>query len=122
MVQTFARVAGIAQLAIGLLSQFIPGIGSLLGAQAAGGNVFNMLSGAALGYLGFKGSESSQRAGAQVVGGLNGLAGVLGALGVTNIAGIQLNQGVVSIIINLLIAVWGLYGGFAKRPAAATAR
>ncbi|MBP1654623.1 MAG: hypothetical protein H6Q28_1179 [Bacteroidetes bacterium] len=35
---------------------------------AAGGNVFNMLSGAAMGYLGFQGGASQQRTGAMALG------------------------------------------------------
>lgn len=121
MTQTFTKVAGVAQTAIGLLGQFAPGIGSMLGAQAAGGNVFNILSGAALSYLGFKGSDSGQRTGAQAIGGVNALVGLLGAFGVTNIAGIQLNDSVISTIVNLAIGAWGLYSGFVKKPAGATA-
>jgi hypothetical protein len=120
MAQTFSRYAGVIQLVIGVLGQFIPGIGSLLGAQATGGNVFNMLSGAVLSYLGFKGSASNQRTGAQAIGGLNGLVGLLGVLGVNNIAGLQLNEGIVSNIINLLIGAWGLYSGFIAKKTAGT--
>jgi len=121
MTQTFTKVAGVAQTAIGLLGQFVPAAGSMLGADATGGNVFNVLSGAALSYLGFKGTESNQRMGAQGIGGLNALVGLLGAFGVTSVAGIQLNQGMVSTIVNLLIGAWGLYSGFAKKPAGAAA-
>lgn len=52
------------QLLIGALGQFVPDIGSMLGAQT-GGNIFNMLSGAVLGYLGMKGSEGAAQAGAK---------------------------------------------------------
>jgi hypothetical protein len=123
MLQNFTRYAGIVQTLIGLLSQFVPSIGSMLGAQAAGGNIFNILSGAALSYLGFKGSESGQRTGAQVVGGLNGLVGLLGFIKPDMLAGLglNLNSGAVSNIINLAIAAWGLYAGFAKKPTGATA-
>jgi hypothetical protein len=120
MAKTFSKYAGLIQLAIGLLGQFVPGIGSMLNAHG-GGNIFNMLSGAALSYLGFKGSESNQRTGAQAIGGLNALVGLLNVFGVNNIFGLQLNEGVVSTIVNLLIGAWGLYAGFAKKPAGATA-
>ncbi len=119
MAQMFAKYAGVIQMVLGLLGQFVPQLGGMMGA-AAGGNVFNILSGAALSYLGFKGSAPAQRTGAQVLGGLNGLVGVLGALGIHNIAGMQLNEGMVSTIVNLGIGAWGLYSGFAK-PAKATA-
>ncbi|MGH7496760.1 MAG: hypothetical protein ACREOO_30785 [bacterium] len=119
MAQMFSKYAGLVQLALGLLGQFVPQIGGMMNA-GSGGNIFNMLSGAALSYLGFKGSAPAQRTGAQVIGGLNGLVGVLGALGVNNLAGIQLNEGAVSTVANLAIGAWGLYSGFAK-PAKATA-
>jgi hypothetical protein len=121
MLQNFTRYAGIIQTVIGLLSQFAPSLGAMLGAQASGGNIFNILSGAALSYLGFKGSEGAQRTGAQVLGGLNGLVGLLGAFGVNNLAGLQMNEGLVANIINLAIGAWGLYSGFAKKAAGAAA-
>jgi hypothetical protein len=120
MTKTFSQVAGGVQLLAGVLGQFVPGVGSMLGA-ATGGNVFNMLSGAALSYLGLKGTESTQRTGAQVIGGLNGLVGLLSAFGINNIMGMQLNAGTVSMIVNLLIGAWGLYAGFAKKTAGAAA-
>lgn len=117
MAQMFSKYAGLIQLALGLLSQFVPAVGGMLNA-GAGGNIFNMLSGAALSYLGFKGSPSGQRTGAQVVGGLNALVGVLGASGL--VPGLQLNEGMIANVVNLAIGAWGLYSGFAK-PAKATA-
>jgi len=124
-----SRYAGLAQAGIGVLSQFVPSIGTALGAAATtgasniigGGNLVNILSGAALSYLGLKGSDSAQRTGAQALGGLNGLVGILGALGVNNLGGLQLSNGWGTIIINLLIGAWGLYSGFAKKQAGATA-
>jgi hypothetical protein len=122
MLQNFTKYAGIVQTLIGLLGQFAPGLlGALMGTQATGGNVFNILSGAALSYLGFKGTQNTQRTGAQVVGGLNGLVGLLGAFGVNNLAGLQMNDGWGSTIVNLLIGAWGLYSGFVKKTAGATA-
>lgn len=123
MLKNFTKYAGIVQTLIGLASQFIPSIGGMLGAQAAGGNIFNILSGAALSYLGFKGSDSAQRTGAQAIGGLNGLVGLLGFINPEMLGGLglHLNSGAVSNIINLLIGAWGLYAGFMKKPAGATA-
>jgi hypothetical protein len=114
VVQTFSKVAGIVQLLLGLLGQFAPGIASALG-TGTGSNVFNIVSGGILSYLGLKGTETGQRTGAQVLGGLNGLVGILGALGVNNLAGMPMNQGMGANIINLLIGAWGLWAGFARK-------
>lgn len=122
-----SRYAGPVQAGIGLLSQFVPSIGTALGAATTGagilgdGNLVNILSGAALSYFGLKGSDSMQRTGMQALGGLNGLVGILGALGVNNLGGLQLTNGWGTIVINLLIGAWGLYSGFAKKQAGATA-
>ena len=117
MVQNFSRIAGVVQAVLGVLGTAIPDLSAVLGTQL-GGNIFNIISGAALSYLGFKGTEANQRTGAQVLGGLNGVVGLLGAFGVTNLVGIPLSEGVVSTIINLAIGAWGLYAGFAKKAAA----
>ncbi|MCG3120750.1 MAG: hypothetical protein ALAOOOJD_03590 [bacterium] len=125
MLQNFLRYAGGGQAILGVLSQFIPSLGTMLGAAATtggvlgGGNLINILSGAALSYLGLKGSDSAQRTGAQTLGGLNGLVGILGALGVNNLGGLQLSNGWGTVVINLLVAAWGLYSSFAKKTAAA---
>ena len=118
MIQKFLRIAGVGQTGIGLLSQFVPSIGSILGTQAASGNIFNIVSGAALGFLGLKGSASGQRAGALGIGGLNGLVGILGALGMNNILGLQLNEGIGSVIVQLAVGAWGLIAGLGKKKAA----
>jgi hypothetical protein len=118
MVQTFCKVAGVVQLVLGLVGQFAPGIASTLG-TGTGGNIFNIISGGVLSYLGMKGTEGGQRTGAQVMGGLNGLVGLLGVLGVNNLAGMTMNQGIGGNIVNLLIGAWGLYSGFAAKKAVA---
>jgi len=120
MAQLFAKYTGVIQFLLGALGQFVPGLRSMLGASS-GGNIFNMLSGAALGYLGMKGSPSAQQTGAKVIGGANALVGLLGAFGVSNIAGMQLNEGLLSNVVNLGIGAWGLYSGFAKKAVAAGA-
>jgi hypothetical protein len=127
MLQNFSRYAGLVQIALGVLSQFVPSLGSMLGASGAtgnflgDGNLFNILSGAVLSYLGLRGSESAQRTGAQALGGLNGLVGLLGAFGVGGLGGLQLTNGWGTIIVNLLVGAWGLYSGFAKKTARAAA-
>jgi len=118
MAQTFSKVAGIVQLILGLVGQFLPGIASSLG-TGTGSNIFNIISGGILSYLGTRGTETGQRTGAQVLGGLNGLVGLLGAFGVSNVAGMPMNQGMGGNIINLLIGAWGLWSGFAAKKTAA---
>lgn len=129
MLQNFTKYAGLVQMIIGLLGQFAPGITSMLGAAAGtgagdilgGGNLINVLSGAALSYLGFKGTESAQRTGAQTLGGLNGLVGILGAFGLGNLGGLQLTNGWLGIIVNLAVGAWGLYSAYSKKTAGAAA-
>lgn len=118
MVKTFTQVAGIAQTLLGVVGAAAPGMSATLGTDM-GGNVFNVLSGAALSYLGFKGNAASQKTGAQLIGAVNVVVGVLSAMGVNNIAGIPLNHGTVSMAVNLVIGAWGLYAGFASKAAAA---
>jgi hypothetical protein len=107
MTQTFSKVAGVIQAILGVLGTASP---ETLGTQT-GGSIFNLLSGAALSYLGFKGTDANQRLGAQVLGGANGLVGLLGAFG-----GIE--QGTLATIVNLAVGAWGLYAGFAKKQPA----
>jgi uncharacterized membrane protein YuzA (DUF378 family) len=125
MLKNFLQYGGGAQAVIGLLGQFVPAVGSMMNSQAAGaatgGNVFNILSGAALSYLGLKGSDGGQRMGAQVIGGLNGLVGLLGAFGVNSFLGMPLNESMLSTIVNLVIGAWGLFAGFSKKASGATA-
>jgi hypothetical protein len=117
MLQSFTKYAGIAQTLIGVLgaSGFSPALGA-----GTGGSVFNVLSGAALSYLGFKGTPSQQKSGALGIGAANAIVGVLGMMGMTSIAGIPLNAGTVASVVNLAIGAWGVYAGMtAKKTAAA---
>jgi hypothetical protein len=116
MLQNFAKYAGLAQGALGILGTAVPGIGSAIGA-GTGGNIFNILSGAGLSYLGFKGSESATNTAVPIISGLNALVGVLGAAGVHNIAGMEFNTSTVSTIISLVIGAWGLISTFMKKKA-----
>jgi hypothetical protein len=115
MLQTFSKYAGIIQAVLGAAGTASPNIAATLGA-AGGGSIFNLISGAVLGYLGFKGNESQQRTGAIGVGGLNAVVGILSALGVHNL-GIT-PDGTIGTIINLAVGAWGLYAGLKKKPAA----
>ncbi len=117
MLQTFTKYAGIAQTLIGVLgaSGFSPALGA-----GTGGSVFNVLSGAALSYLGFKGTASQQKSGALGIGAANAIVGVLGMMGMNSIAGIPLNTGTVASVVNLAIGAWGVYAAMtAKKTAAA---
>lgn len=114
MLRTFLKYGGGVQAILGLLGQFVPGVSSALGTQS-GGDVFNIISGAVLSYMGFKGSQGTQQTGAQVLGGLNGIVGLLGVFGLKSLFGIPLSEGLISNIINLGIGAWGLMAGFKKK-------
>lgn len=117
MLQAFTKYAGIAQTALGVLGAAAPGVSAAVG-TATGGNIFNILSGAALSYLGFKGTGGQQQTGSLVVGGLNALVGILGAAGITSIAGFPLSGGLISNVINIGIGAWGLLAGFMTKKSA----
>lgn len=116
MLQAFAKYGGVIQAILGAAGTAAPSVATTL-QTAQGGSIFNLISGAALGFLGFKGTESQQRAGALGIGGINAIVGLLSAFGVTNIAGITLNEGTVGTIINLAIGAWGLFAGLKKKAA-----
>jgi hypothetical protein len=80
-----------------------------------GGNLVNVLSGAAASYLGYKGAPAAQQRGAQFLGIANILVGVLNAAGVNQIAGFGLNSGNVATAISVIIGIWGLVAGFMKQ-------
>src|SRR5262245_63981800 len=86
MVDMFAKVAGPLQAALGVLTAASPQAAAAVGA-GAGASGFNVLSGAALSYLGWKGGDANLRTGSQALAGLNLLVGVLGLLGVSQVAG-----------------------------------
>jgi len=110
MLQTFTRYAGVAQTLVGVLGTAAPGVGGALGA-GMGGSAFNVLSGGILSYLGFKGNPTTQRQGALGLGTVNIIVGALGALGVTNLFGLPLNEGTISMIVNLAVGAWGIVAG-----------
>jgi len=114
MLGSFTKYAGILQTLIGLAGAASPGVAQALG-TGMGTNGLNVLSGAALSYLGFQGSPAAQSTGALGIGGINALVGVLGLLGINSVAGIPLNATVVGNAINLGIGAWGLVAGFAGK-------
>jgi hypothetical protein len=116
MLQAFTKYGGMVQTALGLLGAVVPGIASGLG-TGTGSNIFNILSGAGLSYLGFQGNANQQRTGALGIGGVNAIIGLLSAFGVQSIAGIPMNEGALGTIVNLVIGAWGLISGFMKKPA-----
>ncbi len=114
MLQAFTRYAGMAQTLLGVLGAAAPDLAPALGA-GTGGSIFNVLSGAGLSYLGFKGTPDQQRIGALGIGTVNAIVGVLGMVGFREVAGIPLHAGNVSMIINLAIGAWGIIAGLMKK-------
>lgn len=117
MLKSFSKIGGMIQGILGAVGTAAPDVLSGMG-TGGGGNIFNLLSGAALSYLGFKGTDSQQRTGALGIGGLNAIVGLLGAFGVGNIGGITFNEGTAGTLVNLAIGAWGLIAGFMKKKAA----
>jgi hypothetical protein len=114
MLSSFTKYAGIAQALLGVLgaSGAAPAIGG------GGAGIFNVLSGAALSYLGFKGTPSQQKTGALGIGIANALVGVLGAMGIREIAGIPMTAGTVGMIVNLAIGAWGILAAMTAKKTA----
>jgi hypothetical protein len=119
MLKNFSKIVGIAQAAFGALGTAnLAGGGAALGTQQ-GGDIFNLVSGAALGWLGLKGTQAQQKIGVPTVSGLNGIVGLLGLLGQNNpLAGISMNNGTAGSLINLAIAAFGFISTFMKQKAA----
>jgi hypothetical protein len=117
MLQAFSKYGGVIQGLLGAVGTVAPDVLSSTG-MAQGGSVFNLLSGAALSYLGFKGNAAQQQTGAIGIGGLNMVVGLLSAFGVSSIAGIPLSEGTLGTVVNLAIGAWGLVAGFMKKKAA----
>jgi hypothetical protein len=113
MNKTLTGILGAAQGVLGILGTASPDVSSAVGTGTPG-NIFNIVSGAAFGALGFGTSGTTQKVGVPIVSGLNALVGVLGAAGVTNIAGVQLNQDLVANIVNIGIGALGFLFTFLK--------
>jgi hypothetical protein len=114
MLQTFLKYVGPIQALLGVGGAAVPALAGALG-TGTGGNLVNVLSGAAASYLGYKGAPAAQQRGAQILGIVNTLVGVLTAAGVNQIAGFSLNHGNVATAVSLVIGIWGLVAGFMKQ-------
>jgi hypothetical protein len=109
--KTLTGILGAAQGLFGLLGTAAGGVSQAVGTTTSG-NIFNLVSGAALGALGFGTSGNTQKAGVFIVSVLNALVGILG------ISGVQLGNlnlgGTGSNIVNIGVAVLGLVFTFLK--------
>lgn len=119
MGKNLMKIIGLAQGAIGALGTAAPAaIGGAI-QTAQGGSIFNLLSGAALSFLGLKGGTSPlQKAGLPTVSGLNGLVGLLGLLGPNTLLS-GLNNGTTGSLINIAVSVVGFIATFMKNKKAA---
>ncbi len=118
MGKNLLKIIGLAQGALGALGVAPTGVDTAI-QTAQGGDIFNLLSGAALGFLGMKGNTGLQKVGIPAVSGLNGLVGLLGLLGANNpLSALQLNNGTIGSLINIAVAVVGFIATFMKNKAA----
>jgi hypothetical protein len=75
--KTLTGILGAAQGLFGLLGTAAGGVSHAVGTTTSG-NIFNLVSGAVLGALGFGTSEKTQKVGVPIVSALNAIVGVLG--------------------------------------------
>jgi hypothetical protein len=112
MGKNLTKIIGLIQGAAGLLGTASGGVSQALG-TAQGGDIFNLVSGAVLGFLGLK-------VGLPTISGLNGLVGLLGLLGQNNpLSALQMNNGTGGSLINIAVSVIGFIASFMKNKAAA---
>jgi hypothetical protein len=111
------KIIGIVQGLVGAAGTAPTGLDKIT-QTAQGGDIFNLISGAALSYLGMKGSAGQQKVGIPTVSGLNGIVGLLGLLNNNPLAGLQMNNGTTGSWINIAIAVIGFIISFTKKKAA----
>jgi hypothetical protein len=119
MFKNLTKIVGLAQAALGVAGTASGDVASAV--QTTGPvNIFNIASGALMGFLGMKGSSGAAKIGIPTVAGLNGLVGILGLLGVNNVAGLAMNAGIPSSLVNIGISVIGFVSTFMKKkvPAA----
>jgi hypothetical protein len=109
--KTLTGILGAAQGLFGILGAASGSITQAVDTSQPA-NIFNLISGAALGGLGFGTSGSTQKVGVSVVSVLNALVGVLG------LSGVQLGNlnlgGTGSNIVNIAVAVLGFVFTFLK--------
>jgi hypothetical protein len=109
---------GAAQGIFGILGTTMGSVTDAVGTAPAG-NIFNIVSGAAMGLLGVGTSDKTQKVGVPIVSALNAIVGVLGIAGVQSIGSLNLNTGLPANIVNIGIAVLGFIFTFLKGKKAA---
>jgi hypothetical protein len=114
--KTLTGILGAAQGLFGLLGTAAGGVSQAVGTSSSG-NIINLVSGAALGALGFGTSGNTQKVGVSIVSVLNALVGILGLSGV-ELGNLNLG-GTGSNIINIGVAVLGFVFTFLKTKKAA---
>jgi hypothetical protein len=118
MGKNLAKIIGLIQGAAGLLGTAAPAaVGTAL-QTTQGGSIFNLISGAVLGFLGMKGTAAQQKVGLPTISGLNGLMGLIGLLAPSTTLP-ALNNGTGGSLINIAISVIGFIASFMKNKAAA---
>ncbi|MCX7029534.1 MAG: hypothetical protein NTU62_05365 [Spirochaetes bacterium] len=115
MNKTLTGILGAAQGLFGILGTATGGVTDAVGTAPAG-NIFNIVSGAAMGFLGFGTPEKTQKVGVPIIAALNAIMGVLGFAGVQNIGSLNLNTGTGAgaNFINIGVAVLGFIFTFLK--------
>ncbi len=118
MGQNLIKLIGIAQGTLGVLGTAPTGVDSAI-QTAQGGDIFKLVSGAVLSFLGMKGTGNQQKVGIPAISGLNGIVGLLGLLGGANnpLSALQMNNGTTGSLINIAIAVIGFIAAFLKKKA-----
>ncbi len=119
MQKNLMKIIGLAQGVFGALGTAVPAAIGTAVQTTQGGSIFNLVSGAVMGFLGFKGNTAQQKIGLPAVSGLNGLVGLLGLLGPNNpLSSLQLSNGTTGSWINIAVAVVGFIATFMKNKAA----
>jgi hypothetical protein len=119
MNKNLTKIIGLVQAALGAAGAAAPAAVGTAVQTAQGGSIFNLLSGAVLGYLGMKGTTQQQKVGLPAVSGLNGLVGLLGLLGGGNLlSSLNMSNGTGGSLINIAVAAIGFIAAFMKNKSA----